>query len=1137
MSARNSQCSLQTDVNLVEQILEQGQRLRAAMVQTILNNDPFNLDLVKTQNFKSYSETDALKPMHAINADNQRETKSLSLEDKHKFLAYLRGEKMTRNDERQNMKLAAKSKKLESQTGVSYSYPSHSVKCLKYVDSLKISIHSLVLNQEGNKKVYGNSLDKKLKLPISITHTYFIEYQIPEIIMKAVLRSKSKVDSGLDSHNLVRMCSKKLHNEAIYFKQISQHDIANLDDIDLAAVNIKFQISCRTLKQKSSNILGCATFNLASFLNSKHLSLNQTLLVMLNNEVPIVIGTLKVSLQLGCGQLYFGKEFIDAIYSNKENIKNTLDGENSDVPSETKHQNTEVSLKSPKDSEFCDKNYEVVNKKNLNSNRNTSENTTERLTTTDISPVKETKKKSLKILPKQNFNKEKILAPQKILTPDLRNRTLDTDLPVIGCDRLEPICNPLNGEIYGQVEILVALGTDIQVHNLKLERGFESESVTSKSPRLNINKIPTDRSSPPTQSHINHKNLKILKKPPDINKQEQTYIISTKSDTEESPVKKNQASRGKFTNANKKPTRQRLKPKQNLVDVAIQSDHNMTDPQGNKNLGLPPTSDVLGAFLTQLLQHKQKNYVENSTNTDNKQIAHEQNNVQENIDGTKIRKTSDLLDSLQQALSINNLPQIPKQTSMQNVDTFKAHIVVENALHLPSTKKCKARIVQGKPRFEELLPSPFVSFETSSGLKVTDVVQENKNPEWDYNCEVELPADLLTNNQKRLIFKIWKKLLNAPPFEPNLESDTILGFAALDLTVLLAGMPTVSGWFNIVDFSNKCNGQIKISVTPLENLNRFKTHDFPFLQPQSNPSASLGINKVPQKIAVEKVDEPGELLSRALKRKFTELDEITQRLKLRLSHVTNDESDNSNDDAADEFERDINTLCVEEDYDMINFETETSYVPTQNASHALLQINSDFMYDNRDETPMLSLGKNVDNYKVTSNDEIESNVINMNSITTGDTGASSLNIDSSERNVGYVNQLDKQLMEGRQKIDSLLEKLSLLNHNEAEIFDNRYVSGCSAKLDASKLSTDNILKDIGKDVDPISTDVSSENNSSLNLHTEYVNKKPFEISSSTSSNSGLLTQHSEFRLAPDGAGNTPEIKLKPSNTVVSSSDT
>lgn len=55
--------------------------------------------------------------------------------------------------------------------------------------------------------------------------------------------------------------------------------------------------------------------------------------------------------------------------------------------------------------------------------------------------------------------------------------------------------------------------------------------------------------------------------------------------------------------------------------------------------------------------------------------------------------------------------------------------------------------------------------------------------------------------------------MNLPPFEPNFESDTVLGFAALDLTVLVAGMPTVSGWYNIVDFSNKCNGQIKVKTS------------------------------------------------------------------------------------------------------------------------------------------------------------------------------------------------------------------------------------------------------------------------------------------------------------------------------------
>lgn len=69
-------------------------------------------------------------------------------------------------------------------------------------------------------------------------------------------------------------------------------------------------------------------------------------------------------------------------------------------------------------------------------------------------------------------------------------------------------------------------------------------------------------------------------------------------------------------------------------------------------------------------------------------------------------------------------------------------------------------------------------------------------------------------------------------------------------------------------------------------------------------------------------DEPSELFSRTLKRKFTELDEITQRLRLRLSKVTNEDSDSSSDGVAEEFEKDINTLCVEEDFDLIDFEEE-----------------------------------------------------------------------------------------------------------------------------------------------------------------------------------------------------------------------
>lgn len=44
----------------------------------------------------------------------------------------------------------------------------------------------------------------------------------------------------------------------------------------------------------------------------------------------------------------------------------------------------------------------------------------------------------------------------------------------------------------------------------------------------------------------------------------------------------------------------------------------------------------------------------------------------------------------------------------------------------------------------------------------------------------------------------------------NLENDVVLGFSAIDLSILKNGFPTVSGWFHIMDFTGKCNGQIKV---------------------------------------------------------------------------------------------------------------------------------------------------------------------------------------------------------------------------------------------------------------------------------------------------------------------------------------
>lgn len=107
--------------------------------------------------------------------------------------------------------------------------------------------------------------------------------------------------------------------------------------------------------------------------------------------------------------------------------------------------------------------------------------------------------------------------------------------------------------------------------------------------------------------------------------------------------------------------------------------------------------------------------------------------------------------------------------------------------------------------------------------------------------------------------------------------------------------------------------KFQIHVVPLEDLTKHKgqnvknyTHD---VAAHSKDEAQNSLT-----------DEPSETFSRALKRKFTELDEITQRLRLRLSKVMEDDSDASSDGVADQFEKDINTLSIEEDFDLVNFE-------------------------------------------------------------------------------------------------------------------------------------------------------------------------------------------------------------------------
>ena len=77
--------------------------------------------------------------------------------------------------------------------------------------------------------------------------------------------------------------------------------------------------------------------------------------------------------------------------------------------------------------------------------------------------------------------------------------------------------------------------------------------------------------------------------------------------------------------------------------------------------------------------------------------------------------------------------------------------------------------------------------------------------------------------EKRFILKVWRKLTHDLPqcrLSPSPLEDAVVGFTAIDLSIFLSGMQTISGWYNIMDFSSRVNGQIKVDRFYL-NIRKF----------------------------------------------------------------------------------------------------------------------------------------------------------------------------------------------------------------------------------------------------------------------------------------------------------------------------
>ncbi|NXW85909.1 C2CD3 protein, partial [Alopecoenas beccarii] len=141
-------------------------------------------------------------------------------------------------------------------------------------------------------------------------------------------------------------------------------------------------------------------------------------------------------------------------------------------------------------------------------------------------------------------------------------------------------------------------------------------------------------------------------------------------------------------------------------------------------------------------------------------------------------------------------------------NTVAVSILVERAMHLS---------LKGSPLTdrEVTAPSSCVSFAVAGADApvTTSIIENTDSPVWDFQQQASrLSKELLLDPQQTLVFKVWHKA----------ETERVIGFASVDLSPLLSGFQLVCGWYNITDFSGQCRGQIKVAISPLQNLNNLK---------------------------------------------------------------------------------------------------------------------------------------------------------------------------------------------------------------------------------------------------------------------------------------------------------------------------
>ncbi|KAG7198214.1 hypothetical protein KM043_005622 [Ampulex compressa] len=883
---------------------------------------------------------------------------------------------------------------------------------LQHVDCIRIFVDFLTLSSAGYRRVKSSCVSRNDGPPTSVT--YYVQHDTALGYIKQGNEKTSK------ENKLIRMCSKKQIDQVIYFNHESTYSIPKLK---VSTNNVlKFKIFIRHLNQKSPTELGFGSVSVNDVVKTENLSTTQRVAII---NKGIKIGELRVTVELGCDLVHFGKEYVDAIMSTKENIPiseiqllmNTEANKNKSTTGSQSKTNSRVSSVSAKGME-----------------RLTSESNTDLFTTPDMSGYNQQNMDDKKIDAKNPDadNKNKILlhgliyvaegkelpelntyllcrafwredkATSQIcnntknpcyhfcqLVPlihgtDLLDRIKDNYIiievysrrvnntdnligitklsvhqlyvayrdphvlphlllskyPVISVDGWVSVNNPVTGQSCGELLALVALGTAEQIALLEMSRGLRNSipqiiSTYSHNRQQYPDKTVQDIVSAHTQS--------TERELPCVRTQECQTDISTFDEY-------------KFgkTIRSELPDRSALN---NFVDCLT---HALHINRMNMDQAIQTDVDIMETQALNVAEHLSLNGLNLNNPSEGSDDSNPKNNFNlpmEMYRSVGVGAEYDQESDRQTNVDCSNIDiespvvgqSMAKDTSSCNLEplTFRSIIEIECALHLPKVETTNGTME----------PSTYVSFqESKSGFRsslnaymITNVYPSSCDPKWNWRFDARLPTELLLNDDKRLILKVWRLLDPTISMQINLEKDIVIGFSAIDLSVLVTGYSTISGWFRIMDFTGKCNGQIKVNIIPLDNLSligkvsstqniaRIPMCNLPQIvasvphvddTPLSNVTSNATHYSLPvhekeeceenENMVAEAVVQPAlvlddvsmSFLSFSLKQKLSELDEITKRLQSRLHDVTNAAFE---DDLENDF--DLNELGNENDND------------------------------------------------------------------------------------------------------------------------------------------------------------------------------------------------------------------------------